>query len=85
VTWRPLAWDWHPAAERELLHGVPHWETAATIATAVRRFAETGIGPVERVAGNVARYRLRVAGYHVLMWIDVASHTLTVTWLYRVR
>jgi hypothetical protein len=85
MSWRPLAWEWHPAAEGELLHGVPHWETAATIAAAVRRFAETGAGPVERVAGDPNRYRLRVAGYHVFMWIDVATQELTVTWLYRAR
>lgn len=85
MTWRPLAWEWHPAAERELLHGVPHWETAATLAGAVRRFAETGTGHVERVPGPVGRYRLRCAGYHVFLWIDVSTRKLTVTWLLRAR
>lgn len=76
--------EWHAAAEAELLR-VPHWKTAAASDGGLIRFAETGVGAVERVANHPNRYRLRVVGYDAVFMLDAASRTLTVIGVYRVR
>lgn len=62
---------WHPAAEHSLL-ALPHWKTAAAVAGAVQRFADTGEGVVVRDETHPGVYRLRAAGHVVAFTIDGA-------------
>lgn len=73
---------WLPGPERQLLHGIRRLTTIMLICEAVQRFAGSLEGPVERVAGHRRAVRLRVAGRVVVMDVDAASQTLTVTRLY---
>jgi hypothetical protein len=72
---------WEPGAEAALLR-IPSWRTAAAVDAGVIRFAETRRGDVERIG---PRYRLTVAGHHVVFRIDDAAETLTVYGVYPLR
>lgn len=56
---------WHAGAEAALLR-IPHWRTAARVAAAVARFAETGDGEPRAIDGRPGLYELRAEGYRVL-------------------
>ena len=51
--------EWHPAAEEDLRR--MHWREAERIASAVFRFAELGLGAVERVPDEPRLFRLRAS------------------------
>lgn len=71
-----MSWsvEWHPAAEADLLR--LHWCEAERVARAVARFAELGLGDVQRVPDEVGLFRLRVSKSSALFSVNRSTRVL---------
>lgn len=76
--------DWGPLAQRDVLR-MP-WQTAARLCAAVKSFAETSRGPVQRVSlRDPRRLQLVVPGAIAYLYLDVDAGVLRVQRLFARR
>jgi plasmid stabilization system protein ParE len=73
VSW---AVEWSAAAESDLRR--IHWREAERVARGVMRFAELGLGEIERVADSPGLFRLRVSRSVALFFADRQTRQLLV-------